>query len=188
MIELKDISFAYADHTVLEHFNLKAEAGACVCLFGPSGCGKTTVTRLLLGLERPLSGQITVPAKWSCVFQEDRLVPRLNVWDNLRLPLSAEQYPKAAELLAEVGPEGVKQKRITELSGGMRRRLAVIRAIAYGGDALILDEPFNGIDAENKQKLAAIIRREFTAKGKSVVLVSHLTEDAALLNATILHI
>ena len=187
MIGLQQVSFAYPKQPVLKDFSLTVGAGESVCLFGPSGCGKTTVLRLILGLEQADNGTVETPEKISCVFQEDRLLPHLNVMENVCLPLSKEQRPFAEKLLEEMGLGEEKRSRLSTLSGGMRRRVAICRAIAFGGDALVLDEPFNGIDLENKEQLAPIIRREFTEKGKPVVLVSHILQDAQLLDATIIN-
>lgn len=183
MIKFQNVSFSYGATKVLEHLDLTIEAGECVCLFGPSGCGKTTILRLIMGLEHPDDGCLQAPQHPACVFQEDRLVQGLDVLENVCLPLQASQYALAERLLEEVGLGEVKRSSISDLSGGMRRRVALVRAIAYGGDVLLLDEPFNGIDAENKRVLARIIHREFIAKNRPVVLVSHVPEEAELLKA-----
>lgn len=182
-IELKNIVFSYGDNKVLDNFNLKIDEGQCVCLSGRSGCGKTTVSRIILGLEKPQSGTVTVPENISCVFQEDRLLHHLNLKKNVYFPISKVQYPKADALIAELGLSGFEKSRISELSGGMKRRSAIARAVAFGGDALLLDEPFNGIDDANKKIAANIIKREFLNVGKPVLLISHISEDAELLNA-----
>ncbi len=188
MIWLHEVSFSYPHTPVLTNFSLRVEDGKCVCLFGPSGCGKTTVTRLILGLEKADKGEIIAPEKISCVFQEDRLLPHLNVWENVCLPLQKEQYEHARLILEQIGLKDVMKARLSSISGGMRRRVALARAIAYGGQAPLLDEPFNGIDAANKEILAEIIKREYIEKNCPVVLVSHLPQDAHLLNAEIIHL
>lgn len=188
MIELKNISFSYGEQLILNNFNLKINGGECVQLFGVSGSGKTTVARLILGLEKAQSGHIVVPQKISAVFQEDRLLENLDVLKNIRLVLDKEQYSSADNLLKELDLWDVRKKRISALSGGMKRRVAIIRAIAFGGDALILDEPFNGLDSINKKNIANIIKREFIDKNKPVLLITHIKEDAELLNAKTVNI
>ena len=188
MIELKNIDFSYGEQNVLKKFNLKIDGGQCVQLFGVSGSGKTTVARLILGLEKSDAGSIAVPQKISVVFQEDRLLENLDVQKNIRLALKKEQYPLADQLLKEFGLFQIQKKRISELSGGMKRRIALARAIAFGGDALILDEPFNGLDFENKKIVSNIIRREYMQKNKAVLLITHIKEDADLLDAKIVNI
>ncbi len=182
MIKLENVTFSYGQQPVLQDFSLQLSEG-CICLAGPSGCGKTTVLRLLLGLETADTGKVTRPERLSVVFQEDRLLPWMSVRRNVRLALEKERYPLADELLTAVGLAEVADRRPASLSGGMCRRVALVRAIAYGGDALLLDEPFNGLDAENKQLLADLIRREYIGRGKPVLLISHVPEDARLLGA-----
>lgn len=183
MIELRKVSFSYGNEQILTDFNLQVNCGECVQLLGASGSGKTTVARLILGLEKTTAGTIVAPQKISAVFQEDRLLENLDVQKNLKLVLNQEQYNLAIKLLKELRLYDIRKKRISKLSGGMKRRIAIIRAIAYGGDALILDEPFNGLDEENKQIAANIIKREFLSKNKPVLLITHIKDDAELLNA-----
>lgn len=188
MIKLKNISFSYGNLQILKNFNLTVNGGECIQLFGISGSGKTTVSRIILNLEDTYIGNVIVPQKISVVFQEDRLLENSDVQKNVRLVLNKEQYPLTDNLLKEFGLYDVRKKRISTLSGGMKRRVALARAIAYGGDALILDEPFNGLDADNKWIAASIIKREFLDKNKPVLLITHVKEDAELLNAKIINI
>ena len=188
MIKLSNVTFNYGEQIILKDFNLQVSAGECVQLLGASGSGKTTVTRLILGLEKPNCGNIVVPNRISVVFQEDVLLENLDVQTNIRLVLKREQYQVANELLKEFGLYDVRKKRISKLSGGMKRRVALIRAIAYSGDALILDEPFNGLDSENRQIAANIIKCEFIDKNKPVLLITHVKEDAELFGARIVNI
>lgn len=188
MIELKNILFNYGEQQILKNFDLTVKGGECVQLYGASGSGKTTVAKLILGLETAHSGHIVVPQKISAVFQEDRLLENLDVQKNVRLPLSKEQYNKTDDLLKEFGLYDVRKKKVSKLSGGMKKRVALARAIAFGGDALILDEPFNGLDLENKKIASNIIKREFIEKNKPVLLITHIKDDANLLNARLVTI
>lgn len=187
MINLDNISFSYGEQEILNQFSITVNSGECVQLSGASGSGKTTVGRIILGLETPSGGHIVVPQNMSVVFQEDRLLVNLDILKNIRLVLSKEQYQFADKLLKEFGLWNARKKRISTLSGGMKRKVAIIRAIAYGGDALILDEPFNGLDSDNKQIAANIIKREFLDKTKPVLLITHVKEDAQLLDAKIVN-
>ena len=186
MIELKNVSFSYGEQEILKNFNLKVENGQCVCLKGPSGCGKTTVLRLAMGLITPDSGEISGVDSPSVVFQEDRFLNGLSLEKNVLLPpLTDNQKAKAQDLIKEAGLDDAKHKKVRHLSGGMKRRTAIVRAVAFQGDAIILDEPFNGIDRENKLKMAEMIKREFLDKGKPVLMVSHVESDAEILNAVV---
>ena len=187
-IELKNISFAYGENTVLNDFNLTVNDGECVCLSGRSGCGKTTVSRLITGLEAPQSGSVLAPEKISVVFQEDRLLNHLTLEENIYFPLSLpyEMLPDADGLIERLGLAEYKKSKVSQLSGGMKRRVAIARAILYEGDALVLDEPFNGLDEENRKIVADIIKEVFLERQKPVFLITHIKEDAQLLNARII--
>ncbi|MBE6809993.1 MAG: ABC transporter ATP-binding protein [Ruminococcaceae bacterium] len=187
MIKLNNISFSYGTHEVLKNFNLTVNCGECVQLRGASGSGKTTVARLVLGLENADKGQIVVPQKISTVFQENRLLENHDVQKNIRLVISKDKYKLADNLIKEFNLWDSRKKRVAELSGGMKRRVAIIRAIAYNGDALILDEPFNGLDICNKLIVAKAIKREFIDKNKPVLLITHVKEDAEILNARVIN-
>ena len=175
MIALKNVDFSYGGKAVLKNFELTVENGEAICLCGPSGCGKSTVLKLIAGLIAPKHGKITADGKVSMVFQEDRLIPRLNIKENIAAVADGENYLEA------LGLNEAAEKLPKELSGGMARRAAIARALAFGGDILLLDEPFNGIDSENKKKAAELILNRFN--GKSILLVSHNDEDIALLKA-----
>ncbi len=184
MIEFKNVNFSYGERQILDNFSLTVPDGKCVCLKGPSGCGKTTVLRLALGLLEPEKGKISGVQNPSVVFQEDRLLNGFSLKTNVLLPpLTAEQEENALKLLDEAGLYDALNKKVRNLSGGMKRRAAIVRAVAFGGEILILDEPFNGIDPENKRKMAEMIKREFLSKGKPVLMVSHIDSDAEILNA-----
>ena len=183
MIELKNVYFSYDNLPVLKDFSLTVNDGECVCITGPSGCGKTTVLKLILGLIKQDSGKIIAPKKISTVFQEDRLLSQFSLQKNIFLPLDQTQQKKALSLIEEADLGDFLNKKVRHFSGGMKRRAAIIRAVAFDGEALILDEPFNALDLENKQRMANIIKREFLDKGKPVLMVSHIADDTKLLNA-----
>lgn len=179
-IRVENLCKSYDGAPVLEHVTFAAEPGRITCLMAPSGFGKTTLLRILLGLERPDSGTVTTPAdcRWSAVFQEDRLLPQLSAEGNLRFALGGNYEPAAAEvLLTQLGLGDVGDKRVRDYSGGMKRRLALARALLAPFDALVLDEPFTGLDEENRAAAWRCIRQ--AAAGKPVILVTHDPADAA---------
>lgn len=188
MLKLCNVSFSYGEKAVLKNFSLSVKGGECIALSGASGIGKTTVARLLLGLEKPQSGAVAAPDRISCVFQEDRLISSLNVKKNIQLVLRGKDDGLVDDLLSRFGLSGDAKSRIDSLSGGMKRRVAIIRAIAYAGDALILDEAFNGLDTQNKKIAAEIIKHEFLDKNKPVLMISHIKEDMEMLNARVIEI
>ncbi len=141
------------------------------CVSAPSGTGKTTLLRLLLGLEKPDGGAIYgADCRWAAVFQEDRLLEDLPAGANLRFALG-EVPPAAGALLAELGLELDDPKPVRAWSGGMKRRLALARALLAPSDALALDEPFTGLDPENRARCIALIRA--AGREKPVLLATH---------------
>ena len=173
---------SYGGQTVLRDVSLTAGPDRITCVMAPSGSGKTTLLRILLGLETPDRGSVRppVPCRWAAVFQEDRLLEHLDALGNLRFA-GVEDAAKAKRLLAELGLEELEGKAVRTYSGGMKRRLALARALLVPSDALALDEPFTGLDPENRAKCRSAILRE--AAGKPVLLVTHSAEDAAGLEA-----
>lgn len=183
-LSVKNVSKAYDSRSVLDGVSFSAGAGI-TCLMAPSGAGKTTLLRLLLGLEQPDAGAVTVPPRMAAVFQEDRLAEHLSARGNLRFALG-RVTAEAESLLAELGLGDEGAKPASEYSGGMRRRLALARALLAESDALVLDEPFTGLDEENRRRCIDCIRR-YTA-GKPVLLVTHDEEDAAALDAPVIRL
>lgn len=184
MLSLNHVSFAYDDTPVLQDVSLTVPDTGAVCLFGASGCGKTTLLRLLAGLEVPTAGQVYRPEnlRVAMVFQENRLLPWLTVRQNVELVTADRDAVDAA--LAAVSLSDAAEDYPAALSGGMQRRVALARALAYGGDVLLLDEPFNGLDDTLKSHIAAAFREHFSHG--AIVLVTHLKEEAALFDAAIL--
>ena len=186
-MRIENICKSYGGHVVLDHVSFTAQRGV-TCLMAPSGTGKTTLLRILLGLETADSGTITdPPARWGVMFQEDRLIPRISALENLRFAIGpALDEKKALALLARLGLGGEGEKPIREYSGGMKRRLALARAILAPAEALALDEPFTGLDEGNKGACIAAIRE--AAGEKPVLLVTHDVADAEALGANIVRI
>ena len=180
---------AYGGTQVLQDVNLAVAEGEIVCLMAPSGTGKTTLLRILMGLEQADRGRVTVPpgCRWGTVFQEDRLLEHLGAQGNLRFALGKAYQPqKAAALLEELGLDPESRQAVREYSGGMKRRLALARALLAPSDALILDEPLTGLDEENRLRALGCIRR--AAEGKLVILASHQIQDARWLQARVVEL
>lgn len=166
---------------VLDHVSLTLESGGTACLMAPSGRGKTTLLRCIAGLEAPDSGQITdLPERIAYVFQEDRLCDGFSAVDNIRLVTGkALGEGEIRRHLEELGLAGSLDQPVRELSGGMRRRVVISRAVCFGADLLLLDEPFKGLDDEARQQTANYILRH---RGAAAILcVTHDREDAAAL-------
>ena len=171
MIEARHLTLSYGDKLVLDDFSIDLPLEGLTALTGPSGCGKTTLLRVLGGLERPRSGTVSGldPARTAFLFQENRLLPWRTVRQHITDVLPRERRGEAERWLALAELEGEGDSRPAALSGGMARRLALARCAALGGDCLLLDEPFTGVDQDRRGRLTARLRE----LGTPVILVSH---------------
>ena len=186
-MELQNVSKAYGGKPVLSHFSAVLAPGGRYALMGPSGVGKTTLLRLILGLEKPDSGAMTgVPAKMSAVFQENRLIPELTIPGNLRFILG-RRFPAETirEMLEALSLTDCLETPAARLSGGQQRRAALARALLADAELLVLDEPFTGLDEENKSRAIREIDRRFSG---TLLLVTHSREDAEALGAEMIAI
>jgi NitT/TauT family transport system ATP-binding protein len=171
----------------LDTVDLVIEPGQFVCLFGPSGCGKTTLLNLVAGLDHPTSGSVTVVGKPILMFQEATLFPWLSVEDNVAFGLAArgvatkERRTAAREYLELVGLGGFRQARIHELSGGMKQRAALARALCLRPEILLMDEPFAALDALTRDSLHEELQRIWQATGATIVFVTHNVREALIL-------
>lgn len=186
-MEVKNLCKSYGGRPVLENVSFAADVGV-TALWGPSGVGKTTLLRLLLGLEKPDSGQlIGTDVRWSAVFQEDRLLEGLDAVGNLRFALGMDyEEEKAAAMLTALGLTRETGKPMRTWSGGMKRRLALARALLAVSDAVALDEPFTGLDGENRRRAAVCVAA--AAETKPVLLVTHDRTELNLLRANIVNL
>lgn len=178
MIELENVTVRYGDQTVLEDFSATLPETGCVAVRGVSGVGKTTLLRVLAGIMRPQAGRVfgLENRRVGVVFQEDRLLPWCTALENAAIagdPQDAETY------LSRLGLAGAENMFPSELSGGMRRRVSIARAMVFSDDVLLLDEPFNGLDASCRIQVANAL----LAHAKLLIVVTHDAHDAELLNA-----
>lgn len=175
-IVIEDLCKSYGTHEVLRNFSAKIPVGRITALKAPSGKGKTTLIRILMGLERADSGRILgmQGLRISTVFQEDRLCENLSVYANLRLVSDRSEEEIRSALHALSLSHSVRQKA-AELSGGMKRRVAILRALLADYDMLFLDEPLSGLDKELKDRVIAYILEQ--TKGKTLLLITHNEEE-----------
>ncbi|MDD4572795.1 MAG: ATP-binding cassette domain-containing protein [Sphaerochaeta sp.] len=183
-LQIQNISKRYGDTVVFEKFSCTLHQGEVNVLFGASGSGKTTLLRMLMGLEEADAGLMPPfeDMKISAVFQEDRLCNNLSAYSNVKLvvepSVSSVQVQNA---LVAVGLGEAIRKPAKELSGGMRRRVALVRALLATYDLIVLDEPFKGLDEETKREVISYTAE--ATEGKTVILVTHDMNEATQMKA-----
>ncbi len=171
MLEISHLTLSYGEKRVLEDFSLTLPLEGVTVLSGPSGCGKTTLMRCIAGLERPQGGTVAglSPRETAFLFQEDRLFPWRTAEQHILDVLPKARRGEADRWLALAGLEAEKAAYPAALSGGMKRRLALARALALGGKLYLLDEPFTGVDGDRIRSLMAALKD----LGTPVLLSSH---------------
>ena len=185
-IELVDICKSYASDLVLDRFSCKIDNGSVTCIMGQSGSGKTTLIRIMLGLEQIDSGYVSglSELRKSVVFQEDRLCENLTAAANIRIVCNKSvgigsiiSAMSALELPVEFAKRSVRS-----MSGGEKRRIALLRSLMADYDILLMDEPFKGLDADTKDKAMIFVKDQ--TKGKTVIFVTHDESECGIMGAS----
>jgi ABC-type nitrate/sulfonate/bicarbonate transport system ATPase subunit len=176
--------------SVLETVDLEVSTGEFVCLLGPSGCGTSTLLNIIAGFETPTRGRVTIDGvevrepdpRWVFVFLESGIFPWASVWDNVALGQrhmsSEEQHRIVAENIDLVGLSGFERSYPSELSGGMKQRVAVARALAVSPDVIYMDEPFGALDSLTRLTMRAELVRIWEQRGMTVLFVTHDVDEA----------
>lgn len=202
MINLRDIKFAYpkTEHLVLDGLTLDVEDGEFLCIIGHSGCGKSTLLRLVAGLDAPSGGEILVDGKRvsgpstdrSIVFQQYSLFPWLTVKENVVFAVNktgrfskSEAEERAVFFLNKAGLAQVHHNYPYQLSGGMRQRTAIARALAMDAPYLLLDEPFGALDTKIRRDLQKLLRDLWKETSKTIIFVTHDLEEAMIMGQRI---
>jgi NitT/TauT family transport system ATP-binding protein len=186
LLRLAGVGHVFGDVRVLDGLDVEVRRGEFVALVGPSGCGKTTLLNLCSGFLQPTTGTIHRAARLRMVFQQDGLFPWLTVGENVRLGLrhvaaEAERLRRGAELLALIGLSAFEAHYPHQLSGGMRQRVELARALAGDTDLLLMDEPFSSLDYLTRLRMRGELARLLREQPRTVVLVTHDIEEAAQL-------
>lgn len=180
-IRIRNLEKAYGEEPVIKGFTYEMAPGGHYCLMAPSGGGKTTLLRLLAGMEMPDKGTIEgAPGQIGMVFQEDRLCEEFDTITNVMICAKGLDREKVFEEACRILPADSLHKPVRELSGGMRRRCVILRAMLSRPDILIMDEPFAGLDEENRRKTAAYILENL--QGRTLLVTSHREEESILLD------
>ncbi len=189
-IELQNVTKVYPAETkpAIKDISLGIEEGEFFSLVGPSGCGKTTVLKVIVGLEKPTEGNVVAPEHISMVFQSGALLPWLTVEENTAFGLKMVGEGKEKinrlthEYLEMVKLSGFAKKYPRELSGGQRQRVGIARALAMEPQVLLLDEPFSALDPLTTEELHEDLLKIWQQTKITIVMVSHLVEEAVFLS------
>ncbi len=189
VIKVSGLSKTYKDVrpklTAFQKISFDVSAGEFVCIIGPSGCGKSTLLRVIAGLIKADKGKVKVDrSKMAMVFQNSAIFPWLTVEQNVAFGLKMAGMPasqiamRTAEHIADMGLQGFETKHPRELSGGMKQRVGIARALAMEPEVLLMDEPFSALDALTAKQLRADVMRVWEQSHRTVVMVTHLIEEA----------
>ncbi len=201
VIEIRDLTIAYPQArtsnrlVALWQVNLSVRDGEFLTVVGPSGCGKTTLLNAVAGLLAPTAGEVTVDGKRvtgpgperAVVFQEYALLPWRTVWDNIRFGLEMQPRlrdsatSRIRETIDLVGLEGFERAYPRELSGGMRQRVGLARALVADPKILLMDEPFAAVDAMTREVMQGELERIVAATAGTVIFITHSIDEAILL-------
>jgi NitT/TauT family transport system ATP-binding protein len=195
-VAIDALAHSFGELRVIERIGAEVRSGEVLGVVGPSGCGKSTLLELVCGLRDPAAGSIEVEGERSpsrrldrCAYmpQRDLLLPWMRAIDNAALPLRNRGVPRraarraAAPLFERFGLEGFERARPSELSGGMRQRVAFLRTLLAGKPVLLLDEPFAGLDAITRAEMQEWLAGALLGRGRTALLVTHDVEEALYL-------
>ncbi|RLI74496.1 ABC transporter ATP-binding protein [Archaeoglobales archaeon] len=190
-LEITNISKSFDGLRVLDNITFKVEKNSFTCIIGESGCGKTTLLRIVSGLERADAGKVLFNGRKvevndvGFVFQDDRLLPWRTTLKNVAFGLEVRNdkkaLEKAREVLKIVGLEGFENYYPKQLSGGMRQRVGIARALAINPKILLMDEPFAALDAQTRNRMQAELLEIWNKERKTVLFVTHNIDEAVYL-------
>lgn len=204
LISIEGVDLTYSGRTgtikALDNINFNIFPGEFVCILGPSGCGKSTLLKILAGFIQPTSGVVKLDGNeingidWhrGVVFQNPPLYEWLSVKNNISFGPKMRKLPKkeysklADEYIEKVGLTGFANKKIYELSGGMKQRVSIARALINNPEILLMDEPFGALDALTRENIQNLIRKIWWNTGKTILFITHDVEEALLLASRII--
>ncbi len=174
---------SYLDELILKDINIEFKKNEIISIIGPSGCGKTTLLNLISSLDKSFYGKIEFNKKKEInnlgfMFQDSRLLPWLSVKENILLVQKNKDEAKIEQMLHKVGLDGYMNSRIKELSGGMKRRVSLIRAFINNPEVLLLDEPFISLDAPTAKNLRLLFMEFYNQNPTNTVFITHDLQEA----------
>jgi len=189
-LEVREVRKSFGNLLVLDGIDFSVRNGTFACIVGESGCGKTTLLRIIAGIEKPDEGRITFRGKSieiediAFVFQDDRLLPWMTALENIQFVMKVrgiEDIGIASKFLELVGLKGFENYYPHQLSGGMRQRVGICRALAVNPEILLMDEPFASLDAQTRNKMQRELEKIWGRDRKTVVFVTHSIDEAVFL-------
>ncbi|HHX60077.1 MAG TPA: ABC transporter ATP-binding protein [Epulopiscium sp.] len=182
---IKNIKKSFEDLIVLDDLSIAFEKGSITCILGPSGCGKSTLLNIITGIIQDYEGEVIGFSKEeiSFIFQEDRLIPWLSVYDNMKLVLKSKYKDqdlkqRILDYITMIGMADYISFYPPDLSGGMKQRVSIARALAYGGNIIIMDEPFKSLDLKSKMQLLKDFKKICRQTKATVIFVTHDIDEA----------
>ncbi|MBE6893984.1 MAG: ABC transporter ATP-binding protein [Ruminococcaceae bacterium] len=186
-IVIKDLCKSYGETAVLKQLNAVIEKGRITCLMGQSGVGKTTLLNILMGFEKADSGAVeNLPQIKAAVFQENRLCESFTAFTNVKIANDSLTDSTITAHLCQVGLGEAVNQKVSTLSGGMKRRVALVRAVLAEKEILFLDEPFKGLDEDTKAVVTQYLLQH--TKDTTVVMVTHDINESQSLGAKVLYL
>ena len=184
-INIENLSISYNNHTVIDKFSYTINSGEKIALVGVSGTGKTSIINAIMNLI-PYEGNISFSEtpRIATVFQEDRLIEELSVFTNIHMTANGLANNEIIDYINSVGL--TPRKKVSELSGGMKRRVAILRAILAPSNLLIMDEPFKGLDRTTKELIMNLISKK--ASDTTMIIITHDMSEATYFNSRIINI
>lgn len=184
-INIENLSISYNNHTVIDKFSYTINSGEKIALVGVSGTGKTSIINAIMNLI-PYEGNISFSEtpRIATVFQEDRLIEELSVFTNIHMTANGLTNNEIIDYINSVGL--TPRKKVSELSGGMKRRVAILRAILAPSNLLIMDEPFKGLDRTTKELIMNLISKK--ASDTTMIIITHDMSEATYFNSRIINI
>ncbi len=187
LVQITDLTKKFGETTVLENANFTLRQAETVAIMGYSGAGKTTFLKILLGLDKKYSGEyINYAPKMACVFQEDRLLPWLTLYDNIKLVNKAIEEDELQQILNVLNLQNYQRYYPDELSGGMRQRTAIARALAFKSDLIVMDEPLKSTDQALSDIILNYLKEKALNDKTAIVFVTHDITSAQRISDRIL--
>jgi NitT/TauT family transport system ATP-binding protein len=179
MLKVENINQSFVHLQVLKDISFTVNDDEIVAIIGPSGCGKSTLLNIISGLQKPEDGTVHNSSdKIAFMFQDDRLLPWLSVYDNIKVVNDNHNNEVISKLIEDVGLSGFENYKPEQISGGMKKRCGIARAFYYDSKLLLMDEAFQGLDYCLRQEMIKMLMRVWNNNKQSVLFITHEIDEA----------